>query len=113
MGNTGNCVDVGASVEFDRIADALAHSERRQVLVGLLDHNPLDYREAIVGDAAAERDGATIRMIHMHLPKLEDMGFISWNSDSGTVVKGDQWNEIEPTLRLLSDNREQLPADVF
>lgn len=113
MATEGQSVVVASPVEFDRIADALGHGARRQVLVGLLDHNPLDYREAIAGDVATDPDGANVRMVHNHLPKLDEMGYVSWDSDTGTVVKGARWDEIEPTLQLLSDNTDRLPGDVF
>lgn len=113
MGNTGECLSVGAPVAFDRIADALGDQARRHVLVGLLDHNPLDYREAVADDGGRDRDDAELQMVHMHLPKLDDMGYVGWDRESGTVVKGEKWDEIEPVLRLLDDHSEQLPSDVF
>lgn len=113
MGDIGECARVGASVAFDSIADALGHRARRRVLMALLDHNPLDYREAIAGSVSRDRTDAELQMVHTHLPKLDDMGYVDWNRESGTVMKGDQWDEIEPTLRLLTDNRERLPGDAF
>ena len=113
MGEKGTRMTGDAPVTFDRIADALGHQVRRRVLVGLLEKNPQDVRETIVADGGS--DGATteVELVHVHLPKLEDLGYISWDKDSGTLLKGNRWDEIEPTLRLLHTNRAAIPADTF
>ncbi len=98
---------------FDKIADALGGRSRRQVLVELLDHNPVDQQEAVTKDTAQEDEVRELQLTHTHLPKLDDMSYIVWDRDHGTIVKGPNWEEIEPVVRLLSDNRDQIPNDTF
>jgi len=113
METGGPSADVATSGEFDRVAEALGHRARRRILVRLLDHNPLDYAEILEETDPSEREAVTVPMIHTHLPKLDGMGYVSWDRDAGTVVKGDRWSEIESTVRVLRDNEDRLPGDVF
>jgi hypothetical protein len=82
MGNKGAHAFVAGSGEFDSISDALGHRERRRLLVELYDNDTLDYRES-VGDMGEGRTDAELQLVHMHLPKLDDMGYIAWDRDSG------------------------------
>lgn len=38
-------------------------------------------------------------------------GIIEWNSEPGTVTRGPEFEEIEPTVRLLAANRGALPGE--
>ena len=92
---------------FDQVADALGHHTRRKILVELVDHNPVA-ESGVRGDDVSE-----IELIHNHLPKLDEMGYIVWDREHGTIVKGPAWEEIEPVVRLLSDNPGRIPSDTF
>ncbi|RQG87037.1 hypothetical protein EA462_15465 [Natrarchaeobius halalkaliphilus] len=98
---------------FDDITEALGGRARRQVLVELQDHNPVDQPEAVTKNSAQEDEVQELQLTHTHLPKLDDMGYIVWDRDHGTIIKGPNWEEIEPVVRLLSDNRDQIPNDTF
>ena len=98
---------------FDQIADALGDQARRHILVLLLDHNPVKQSEVVAKNDPREDEKLEIQLIHTHLPRLDDMDYIGWNRDHGTIVKGPNWEEIEPVVRLLSDNRERIPSNMF
>jgi hypothetical protein len=92
---------------FDQLADALGHQARRQILVELMEHNP-------VSESGLEGSGVSgIELIHSHLPKLDEMDYIVWDRESQTIMKGPIWEEIEPVVRLLRDNPERIPIDTF
>ena len=92
---------------FDQLADALGHQARRQILVELMEHNP-------VSESGLEGSGVSgIELIHSHLPKLDEMDYIVWDRESQTIMKGPIWEEIEPVVRLLRDNPERIPRDTF
>lgn len=103
-------VDALEEGEIDSMADALGHRARRRVLAELLEQNPMDRSEALQADGGRNSD---VEMVHVHLPKLDEIGYVSWDRDSDTVMKGPRWEEIEPFLRLLYENRERLPDDAF
>lgn len=101
---------------FDRALSALGSRQRRQLLVALLDHDPQSDGETV---AVSERfdpvtDGGDparpdIRFAHVHLPKLTDLGYITWDREAGRVGRGPNWSEIEPLLELLRSHDEDLP----
>lgn len=92
---------------FDQVADALGHRARRAILLELVDHNP------VAESGVRENDVSEIELIHNHFPKLDSMGYIVWDRDQKTIVKGPNWEEIEPVVRLLSDNQGRIPDDTF
>ena len=86
----------------DHIFEALADETRRQLLFALLEHNPqsdsdvygLPWEVSGSGEAVIERH-------HVHLPKLEDYGFIEWNREEKIVEKGPEYEAIEPYLETM------------
>lgn len=95
---------------FDQIAAGIGDRARRRILVELLDHNPV----AVETAGTADGDGHDeIQLTHTHLPKLEDMGYIAWDRDHEAIMKGPNWEEIEPVVRLLHENGDRTPDDTF
>ena len=92
---------------FDQITKALGHKMRRELLVELLAHNPVQ------ADELRESEGEKTALFHSHLPTLDDLDYIVWNRAAATITKGPNWEEIEPVVRLLSENTECLPPDTF
>lgn len=105
--------NVGQTVSFDDMVEALADIQRRNLLVALLEHNPQN--DSPVGIADSGSEGAAVErlvtMNHVHLPKLVDYGFIHWDEESHEVRKGPNFDEIEPLLELLDDHEDELPPD--
>jgi len=96
--------------------DALSNRYRRELLVALLDSNPQadDDRDPLnVIDPPVEPEVLEIELVHKHLPKLESMGFIEWDTDTGEIAKGPDWDDIEPLLVLIDNHRDELPDDWF
>lgn len=94
-------------MSFDDITEALGSHSRRQVLLELVEHNPLSTTQF------AESRDAQVNLFHNHLPKLDSLGYIVWDRDQGTVVKGPDWEEIEPMIRLIQTNDDALPPDTL
>lgn len=84
-----------------------------------MEHNPQDetdpqesqveLSEASVSEI--DEKLAQMEMFHNHLPKLEELGYITWDRESGTISKGGNWDEVEPLLRLLQEHQDELPDD--
>ncbi|WP_419894496.1 DUF7344 domain-containing protein [Natrinema thermotolerans] len=108
----------------DNVFDALAASNRRQLLVKLLsspqyvskpsgisremaeaDENLLQ-RHLSSSRTIAEVDEYAVSMHHTHLPKLAEYGFIEWYQDDDLVVQGSCFDEISPHLRLLAEQQD-------
>jgi hypothetical protein len=91
---------------------ALSNPYRRQLLVALLEHNPQDDDDQDPLDILAdgqEGENLPLKMIHQHLPKLEEMGFIEWDRQTSEISKGPNWDEIAPVLTLIHEHRDELP----
>ncbi|WP_336037996.1 hypothetical protein [Halobacterium yunchengense] len=103
----------GTSPSFDSHLDALGHVDRRRLLLALLDaraDGDLPVEVSQVAHGAAETDGG-LSMHHVHLPKLDDYGFVDADADGDAVTTGPRFDEIRPLLELLDANREQLADD--
>lgn len=94
--------------------EALVHPYRRRLLVAMLKAdrhgvaypNPLEFAPVMGGDPGKSR---RLEMVHTHLPKLDDMGIVRWDRSTEELSKGPKWDEIEPLLRWMEANRDELP----
>lgn len=99
--------------DLDAALSTVAHGQCRLVLLALLDHNPQTVSRLSIpedvhpGDEEIEK--AEVEMHHIHLPRLEDAGFIEWNKDDRQVMKGPRYADIKPLLEVLTDNAGKLP----
>ena len=92
--------------------DALADPYRRQLLVALTEHNPRgdDDRDPLGLLSASEKQTVNdADLVHNHLPKLEQHGFIEWDREANTVSKGPRFDDIEPVITLIHEHRDGLP----
>jgi hypothetical protein len=78
-----------------------------------MDHNPQDDEDAQlptnVAIADADMQTLQMRMHHVHLPKLDEMGYIDWDPEADTVAKGPNFEEIRPLLTLMREHEDELP----
>lgn len=51
-----------------------------------------------------------LKLIHVHLPKLEEAGLIEWDPEHEAVRRGPEFREIRPILQLLNDNPDAFPS---
>lgn len=95
---------------FDTMLDALGTRERRYLLSQLLVSNPRD-EEWLVDQLETDADEQDLlaRIRHTDLPKLDQMEFITWDDEEGTIVKGPRFDEIRPILQLMVDHEDELP----
>ena len=95
----------------DALFAALSDPHRRKLLVSLMrddSQDVLSIPEAVY-DGDADLQTLEVELVHVHLPMLEDHGFVDWDRRSQVVVRGPQFEEIEPCLRVLFEHREKLP----
>jgi len=92
----------------------LSEPHRRRILTRLHTHNPRDEDEFNLETlAAGELEDATIDLIHNHLPRLADAGFVNWDRNQHVVTRGPRFHEIAPLIDLMLAHRDELPADWF
>ncbi|MFD1589298.1 ArsR family transcriptional regulator [Halorientalis brevis] len=99
---------------LSEVFGVLTNGTRRQMLLELADHNPRTEAEFEGEEFAAEGDNLDslkIKLYHTHLPALADVGFINWDSQTGTITRGPRFGEIEPLLTLIDNHQEELQTD--
>lgn len=100
------------SSRADDLFEALSNPYRRQLLVALLEHNPQDDHDRDPLDLVSddiEPDVLELHLLHSHLPKLEEMDFITWDRETNEISKGPDWDEIKPLLELIDNHQDELP----
>jgi len=99
---------------IDRAFDAVGDAQRRRILLALLEECEQNVRDdrGIEPTSAAFSDGDRERMLtrlhHVHLPKLENEGFVDWNPETDEVTRGPAFEEVRPLLELLRDHDDLL-----
>ena len=90
---------------LDTFLKILADTDCRQLLVALLDHDPLDddYFQipADVTRSDEQESHLSLQMTHIHLPKLDNADIIEWNRDDYTVRKGPRFDDIRPLVQMI------------
>lgn len=94
------------SWRIDTMMNALSHQIRRGVLLALLE-DPSRGIESL--GRVVEAENAATLLHHVHLPKLDEAGYVNWNRRTGLVSRGQQFDEVEPLLRLLEDHSAEPP----
>jgi hypothetical protein len=92
---------------LDLALAALSSPTRRRLISTLLEREPVPIT-AVASDggapgaAAAESDVA-LALRHVHLPKLESAGYVSWEPEAGTVSRGPSFETVGDVLRVLPE----------
>lgn len=100
-------------VVWDRIFDALRHEHRRQLLAALQQQDPNDEGLQIPEDIEVDEIELQVlqaQLIHTHLPKLEEAGYVQWGRDQHIVTRGPKFDEIQSVLELLHEQQDALPT---
>jgi len=61
---------------------------------------------AVAADEGADRQAVALRFHHVHLPKLAELGYVTWDRSTGTVQPGPAFDEIAPLLAAVASDDE-------
>lgn len=92
----------------NELFDALANEHRRRILFDLVDesrHGELPVAVDASPETSDGRAAAGIELSHVHLPKLDDYGFVDWNPGTDTVKTGPRFSDVRPILEQLCDHQ--------
>ncbi|WP_458190806.1 hypothetical protein [Haladaptatus sp. NG-WS-4] len=96
---------------LDTFLKILADTDRRQLLVALLEYDSLDegYSQipAEVTNSDERESQLSLQMTHIHLPKLDDADIIEWNRDAYAVRKGPRFDEIRPLVQMVQEQVDE------
>ena len=99
--------------ELDEMLEILCDRRRRRVLVALLKRTADTQARGTVGlGEVVETDSERAQMVHCHLPKLDETGYVNWNRNEATVSTGPEWDALESLLRAIIEHRRELPGDL-
>lgn len=95
---------------LDEQLEAVAHVERRRLLVALSKENPLTDvpHEIDESEDDAETLERRVAMRHNHLPRLDDHGFVRWDRENSLVARGPEFEKIRPLVASLEERRDGL-----
>jgi len=102
---------------LDAKLSVLADSHRRRLLSILAQtpaaDEPIATSRAVRTDRENFSDGdgkhpESIKLYHVHLPKLADHGYVDWNREAQTVARGPQFENIVPLLTALNEMQDVL-----
>jgi hypothetical protein len=108
----------GNPASLDAMLHALCHPYRQRILLAVSDHGPRTGEEftpdSFGPDDAddVERKRMRTELYHSHLPRLAKLGYVEWDSETGTVRRGPNFEAIDPLVRLLVEHEDELPDDL-
>lgn len=97
---------------LERVFDALRDPIRREILATLVrGGGPTDEDAVVASIAVGMRDDQRLRidLLHVHLPKLVQMGYVEW-VPGGAIRRGPRFEEIATVVEVLLANEDALPA---
>lgn len=99
--------------ELGALFEMLSYPHRRRILTRLNDRNPRGEDGVTLAELASddELDDETISLVHNHLPKLAESGFVDWDREHRRVTPGPRFHEVAPLIDLMVANADELPAD--
>ncbi|MDT3433376.1 hypothetical protein [Haloarcula sp. 1CSR25-25] len=102
--------DILLQAGMDDKIGILSKRQRRLVLLALKHDGEKTEADVLFRSGDQVEDG-DLELVHNHLPRLEEAGYIEWDRDSGTISKGPQYDEIKPLLDLIENHADELPPD--
>lgn len=94
------------SVTLNQLFEALSSPVRRRILMSLRSQSPRKVDEFQSEEFRPANTGPTsfkIRLDHKYLPYLDDAGFINWNRESNTIMRGPDFVEIQPLMTCIQN----------
>ena len=117
---------MGQGASKDDVFDALANRHRRQMLLDLLEREwyPVSKLTGVSRELAGAHESLLRNQVHesletvdvdeqllrihvVHLPKLEEYGFVDWEHNDRIVTRGQRFEQLRPHLEVLDDSRSE------
>lgn len=101
------------SKNWDTVFKSLSAEPRRQLIVSLLDAPP-DQSVPLPESAAMPNlplnpESLRVELYHVHLPMLEENGFITWETDPLVASRGPQFDEVAVVFDALHSKSADIP----
>lgn len=96
------------SKKINQIFDILSKRRRRLILL-MLNNEEVGNETDLMVRGESDGEPAQTELVHNHLPKLAEAGYIEWNRETGDISKGPHFDEIAPLLELMENHADELP----
>lgn len=100
------------TTDWDAMFEALSNRRRRIILVELAareSKNPTLGLPHDVHRGEVSINDLNAKLFHVHLPKLENTGYIAWDREQRSVSRGPSFETIRPVVELIHSQRNALP----
>lgn len=95
---------------LDDALRALRNRRRRELLFAVQEAEStvqtVSVPEGVVGETSPDRVALEYR--HVHLPMLEDYGYIRWDRGRNEVSEGPRFHELRPVLEAAEEYQDRL-----
>ncbi len=95
---------------LDDVLNSLARHPRRVVIDSLRERESVAVSE-LTDRLPDENEKGRVALVHAHLPKLADMGYVELDQGSGTVSRGPRYSELEPLVTALAETSADSPFE--
>lgn len=101
-------------ISLDEAFNTLGDASRRWILTRLSGAGPHDEAESI--PEASITDNEVLEpfiseIYDVHLPELDESGFVEWVRDDEVIRRGPRFEEIVPIIRLIVEHEDELPVE--
>jgi hypothetical protein len=118
MTDTGGLFEMLSNLHRRRLLLILCQQETVEIPDGLVVRGGTEAQMNQQSDGPVQSEtpvsrSLEIELIHSHLPKLEEAGYIEWDRETQTASRGPAFEEIESALRVLNRNERALPTGLW
>ena len=96
--------------ELDTVFKNLCDRHRRIILL-LVQSGDIETKTDLLSHDAWDTAVSEVALVHRHLPKLHEAGYIEWNRQTDTISKGPEFDKVDPVLDLFATNVETLSIE--
>lgn len=96
---------------WDDVFRAVSAEPRRHLIITLLDRDevvPLP-ESAVNPNVPVDPDTLRRELYHQHLPMLEDLGFVEWDTDPLVAYPGPDFEQVAVVFDSLQENASEIP----
>lgn len=78
------------------LLETVGDPHRRRVLLAVADEGRIPLDDLALGDGGGSQGLSELKRVH--IPRLEQAGFVDWDRDEGTVSQGPDFAQIRPNV---------------
>jgi hypothetical protein len=90
---------------------AILQARYRRLILLLLAEGSVESQSDVMFRGSRDEGEPDLELVHTHLPKLAEAGYIRWDRETGEIAKEPRFEEIEPLIELIETHSEELPPD--